>query len=274
MRLLLLNLVLIGAIAPFISSVASANDADGEIAAFGKWKVIRITDRLTDKAACEAVYVEAARLIVVKSDGTKNGQLSILVGGYPERYRLRVDDGPVIERMNYPYRAQMGLVEFAGEHFPPLLRAKRLRMEISGYRLKQFHDISLAELSDIMALLLNDSRCAHKDLVTSPKKRDPFDEIIKSALGGSPGRNVERSAVQENDPAVGTAGGPLVQQVQEKLRDRGFDPGSIDGRTGPKTVEAIRAYQQSVGLKADGRIDMALMERLGIVGQPLHVFDR
>ena len=100
--------------------------------------------------------------------------------------------------------------------------------------------------------------------------------MVGRALGGQP-RAPERAAaaaVTDDDAAVGSAGGPLVQQVQERLRDRGFDPGSIDGRTGPKTVQAIRAFQESVGMKADGRIDMALMERLGIVGQQLHVFGR
>lgn len=61
----------------------------------------------------------------------------------------------------------------------------------------------------------------------------------------------------------------LVLSVQKKLRERGYDPGTIDGRTGPQTVQAIRDYQQSVGLPADGLIDVTLMERLGVVGKRL-----
>ena len=61
----------------------------------------------------------------------------------------------------------------------------------------------------------------------------------------------------------------LVQSVQVKLREKGYDPGSIDGRTNSKTVQAIKEYQQSVGLPADGLIDVALMERLGVVGKRL-----
>ena len=96
--------------------------------------------------------------------------------------------------------------------------------------------------------------------------------MVGRALGGGGVRASERASPA--DDSVDGAAGQLVQTVQEKLRDRGFDPGTIDGRTGPKTVQAIRAYQQSIGMKADGKIDMSLMERLGIVGQQLHVFGR
>ncbi len=66
-----------------------------------------------------------------------------------------------------------------------------------------------------------------------------------------------------------SAANDLVQSVQVKLREKGFDPGSIDGRTNPKTVQAVRDYQQSVGMNPDGLIDVALMERLGVVGKRL-----
>ena len=66
-----------------------------------------------------------------------------------------------------------------------------------------------------------------------------------------------------------SAANDLVQSVQVKLREKGFDPGSIDGRTNPKTVQAVRDYQQSVGMTPDGLIDVALMERLGVVGKRL-----
>jgi len=66
-----------------------------------------------------------------------------------------------------------------------------------------------------------------------------------------------------------SAANDLVQSVQIKLRERGYDPGSIDGRTNPKTVQAVRDYQQSVGMTPDGLIDVALMEKLGVVGKRL-----
>jgi peptidoglycan hydrolase-like protein with peptidoglycan-binding domain len=55
-----------------------------------------------------------------------------------------------------------------------------------------------------------------------------------------------------------------VKKVQEALKDKGHDPGPIDGVMGPKTQEALRAFQQSNNLKATGRIDAETAQKLGI----------
>ena len=46
--------------------------------------------------------------------------------------------------------------------------------------------------------------------------------------------------------------GPQVIALQQLLQQRGFDPGAIDGQFGAATEAAVRAFQQSVGLRADG----------------------
>ena len=40
--------------------------------------------------------------------------------------------------------------------------------------------------------------------------------------------------------------------VQQFLSNNGFNPGPIDGQSGPKTKAAIKAFQQKAGLYADG----------------------
>src|SRR5262249_61296935 len=40
-----------------------------------------------------------------------------------------------------------------------------------------------------------------------------------------------------------------VQDVQRLLMAQGFHPGGADGRIGPETVAAVRAYQLKVGSK-------------------------
>ncbi|MGH7835754.1 MAG: peptidoglycan-binding domain-containing protein [Candidatus Binatia bacterium] len=55
-----------------------------------------------------------------------------------------------------------------------------------------------------------------------------------------------------------------VKKVQEALKDKGHDPGPIDGVMGPKTQEALRAFQQSNNLKATGGIDAETAQKLGI----------
>jgi len=46
--------------------------------------------------------------------------------------------------------------------------------------------------------------------------------------------------------------GPDVQDLQQKLKDLGFDPNGVDGNFGPGTKVAVIAFQQSKGLQADG----------------------
>lgn len=46
--------------------------------------------------------------------------------------------------------------------------------------------------------------------------------------------------------------GPQVTQLQQTLANLGFNPGPIDGKFGPKTLAAVKQFQQSKGLKVDG----------------------
>ena len=45
-----------------------------------------------------------------------------------------------------------------------------------------------------------------------------------------------------------------VREVQLALKAAGFDPGSLDGRMGPRTRTAIRDFQVAQGLPADGKV--------------------
>ena len=61
------------------------------------------------------------------------------------------------------------------------------------------------------------------------------------------------------------------KEVQEALKAKGNDPGPIDGRMGPQTRAALKAFQESNGLKATGRLDSQTAEKLGIdkAGTPM-----
>lgn len=45
-----------------------------------------------------------------------------------------------------------------------------------------------------------------------------------------------------------------AEQVQTALGNAGFDPGPIDGRMGPKTIEAVKKFQEAHGLTPDGKV--------------------
>lgn len=52
------------------------------------------------------------------------------------------------------------------------------------------------------------------------------------------------------------------QEMQQRLTRAGHDTGGVDGRIGPKTVAAVRAFQQAVGMVADGYPGMDVLRRL------------
>ncbi|MDC0948381.1 peptidoglycan-binding domain-containing protein [Gammaproteobacteria bacterium] len=53
-----------------------------------------------------------------------------------------------------------------------------------------------------------------------------------------------------------------VREIQQRLADRGYSPGPIDGLFGPQTREAMRAFQQSESLAADGQFNDVSLQRL------------
>ncbi|MEL6501127.1 MAG: peptidoglycan-binding protein [Cyanobacteria bacterium J06623_1] len=60
-------------------------------------------------------------------------------------------------------------------------------------------------------------------------------------------------SVREVSPLlkVGSSGAAVLT-LQTKLRDRGFNPGTVDGIFGRDTKQALIAFQRSVGLSPDG----------------------
>ncbi|MGQ9368973.1 peptidoglycan-binding domain-containing protein [Azospirillum sp. ST 5-10] len=53
-----------------------------------------------------------------------------------------------------------------------------------------------------------------------------------------------------------------VVGVQEALAEHGFRPGPADGKAGPRTRAAVRAYQKAAGLPVDGCVSKALADHL------------
>lgn len=58
--------------------------------------------------------------------------------------------------------------------------------------------------------------------------------------------------------------GTLVSQLQTKLKEKGIYYGEITGHYGTKTVAAVKAYQSSIGLTADGIAGQETLTRLSL----------
>lgn len=73
-------------------------------------------------------------------------------------------------------------------------------------------------------------------------------------MGGQPIQNMP-----ENEQAMSVA---EVEELQTRLNALGFDSGEPDGRVGPNTRAAIRAFQQSRGLATDGYASPGLLDAM------------
>lgn len=52
------------------------------------------------------------------------------------------------------------------------------------------------------------------------------------------------------------------KEMQQRLTSAGFSTQGVDGRIGPKTLAAVRAFQRSQGLAADGYASLTLLQKL------------
>jgi peptidoglycan hydrolase-like protein with peptidoglycan-binding domain len=90
--------------------------------------------------------------------------------------------------------------------------------------------------------------------------------------GGSPEISTttgSRDQKKKMETQAVTNGRDEITKLQEALKAKGEDPGSIDGFMGKKTRRALKAFQKANGLKASGRLDDQTAEKLGIQ-QPGH----
>ena len=62
--------------------------------------------------------------------------------------------------------------------------------------------------------------------------------------------------------------GPLVRQLQRRLRAAGLDPGPLDGVYGQRTRSAVLVMQKRLGLSSSGMIDAVTAAALGLLGRP------
>ncbi len=59
-------------------------------------------------------------------------------------------------------------------------------------------------------------------------------------------------------------GSQATRDAQQTLKDKGYDPGPVDGVNGPKTRSAVRAFQKKENLNADGRLGPKTLDTLGV----------
>lgn len=100
----------------------------------------------------------------------------------------------------------------------------------------------------------------------------PALESYQRAVRLQPGDDESRAAVaelqararRERQATASTtkASSPVARQVQQLLKQLGYDPGPVDGQPGARTTRAVKSYQRDRGVPADGVVSEKLLVQL------------
>ncbi len=99
------------------------------------------------------------------------------------------------------------------------------------------------------------------------KSGDMKSETMKSDDMKSTDMKADKKAgAMHRKGAMTAMGDEKVKAAQQALKDKGHDPGAMDGKMGPKTQAAIRDFQKAQGMEATGHLDAKTMQALGMEG--------
>jgi peptidoglycan hydrolase-like protein with peptidoglycan-binding domain len=105
---------------------------------------------------------------------------------------------------------------------------------------------------------------------SSPSTSSPSTSSPSPSTGAADKAGAEKSDTMKSsstgkgEPAARGGNQEQVRAAQQALKDKGHDPGAIDGVLGTKTQAALRDFQKKEGLKESGRLDAQTMAKLGV----------
>lgn len=85
------------------------------------------------------------------------------------------------------------------------------------------------------------------------------------AATAQPGGSAPPSASSQPSAPQHSAGS-TIESAQQALQQGGYYKGTIDGKMGPHTRQAIRNFQQAKGLHATGHLNQKTLTALGVTG--------
>lgn len=90
--------------------------------------------------------------------------------------------------------------------------------------------------------------------------------LLGAVAGGLTGVLTEQDMIDLGDPVWASddrsANRSAVARVQAGLSELGYRPGPVDGKKGPQTSAAIRAYQRDNRLLIDGKASLELAQHI------------
>jgi peptidoglycan hydrolase-like protein with peptidoglycan-binding domain len=116
-------------------------------------------------------------------------------------------------------------------------------------------NISIGEVAYIVNQLINKSLIS-SDLFSSSAFQEGWtangSEVVEASATAVANPNAGNDACVPKDNTALIINSVL--DVQQFLSSNGFNPGPIDGQTGPKTKNAVIEFQKEIGLLADGMV--------------------
>ena len=97
-------------------------------------------------------------------------------------------------------------------------------------------------------VLIEESQVAAEETTTTTTIAPPVEETTTTTTIALP---VEEECVPTDNTSYSL---DTTKSVQRFLLDNGFDPGEVDGYLGEATMNAIKQFQSTVGLVADGDV--------------------
>ena len=111
-----------------------------------------------------------------------------------------------------------------------------------------------------------------KDRQGGSTKQEANQKARGRADAGQPGAGERTSSGKDASADATSTGVPgadkqTVSDVQQALKDKGFDPGPVDGIMGPQTREAVKKFQdKQADMKATGQLNQQTLSALGVEG--------
>lgn len=125
----------------------------------------------------------------------------------------------------------------------------------AGARYRQ----ELARLQSQVGLLNDRLAQMERSTVTEAPASGPSD-VGTTTISVTPPQ--AQSAPETPKPSARSSEKPKTNEIQRALKNAGFYQGSIDGKMGSQTREAVREFQRIHGLREDGVVGRATWAKL------------